>query len=169
MTKGEVTFISLDRRINEFYAGEWSGTPAGESAIFTIGDQYIIRFLEFNIAIWPESLMGDDKPILSMRYHASLVSGEPWVAGDDFTAMVPYGKWYFDGRDDLGTAYEYQQGVSGFLDPDHTIFDSDISFEPDVPVNAQWVEIRFMDRREPDQPVHTFRADVPPLQEFLVR
>ena len=82
--------------------------------------------------------------------------------------MVPYGRWYYDGRDDLGTEYEYQQGASGFPDRGRTIFDSHISFEPDVPLNARWIEIRFMDRREPRQPVKTFRADVPPLREWLV-
>jgi hypothetical protein len=99
-----------------------------------------------------------------MRYHASLTTGEEWALGGEPFGMLPNGKWYFDGRDDLGTEYEYQQGASGFPDPGHTILDSDISFEPDVPVNASWVEIRFMGWREPDQPVHTFRADVPPLQ-----
>jgi hypothetical protein len=168
MTNSKRTFISLDRTINEFYTAEWSGTPGGETGIFTIDGRYVIRLLEISIAIWPESVMGDEKPILSMRYHASLVSGEAWAAGNQLSSMVPYGKWYFDGRDDLGTEYEYQQGASGFLDPGRTIFDSDITFEPDVPLNAHWVEIRFIDRRKPDRPVHTFRADVPRLRELLV-
>lgn len=169
MKNSKFTFVSLDRGRNQFYTADWSGTPNAETGIFTIGGGYAIRFLKLCIAVWPEGVMGDEKPILSMQYHASLVSGDAWPPGNDLSGMVPCGKWYFDGRDDLGTEYGYQQGASGFLDPaGRTIFDSDISFEPDVPVNARWVEIRFMDGRKPGEPVHTFRADVPPLKEFLV-
>jgi hypothetical protein len=169
MAKSNCTFITLDRDVDELINGpEWSGTPDAETGVFTIGKRYVIRFIELRINIMPESVMGYDKPILSMRYHASLMTGKAWARGNELNDMVPYGKWYFDGRDDLGTEYEYQQGASGFLDPAHTIFDSDISFEPDVPVNARWVEIRFMDRRNPAQPVHTFRSDVPTLQRPAV-
>jgi|SRR5947209_2607764 len=159
MATENCTVISLHRGVSEFLAPEWLGTPDGQTGIFTIGGRYVIRLLNLRITIMPESVVGFDKPILSMRYHASHTSGEAWAAGD-----ATHGKWCLDGRDDVGTEYEVQQGASGFPDPGRTIFDSDLSFEPDVPVNAGWVEIRFMDWRKPDQPVHTFRADVPPLE-----
>ena len=168
MTNSNCTSIRLHRGVSEFQDPEWSGTPEAETGVFTIGDRYVIRFLELRITILSESVVGPDKPILSMRYHASLPSGEAWAGDNDAFDMIPYGKWHYDGRDDLGTEYEYQQGASGFPDPGRTIFDSDISFEPDVPVDASWVEIRFMDRRDPDQPVQTFRADVPLLQSLPV-
>lgn len=159
MTKSNCTFITLHRRVSEFLDPEWSGTPDAERADFTIGGRYVIRFRELRITIMSESVAGFDKPILSMRYHAARMSGAAWAEEDPAS-----GKWYFDGRDDLGTEYKYQQGASGFLDPGRTIFDSDISFEPDVPRNARWVEIRFMDWREPDHPVRTFRADTREIQ-----
>ena len=165
MTKSNSTFITLHRRVNEFLDPEWAATPDAETGVFTIGDRYVIRFLELRITIMSESVMGYDKPILSMRYHASLASGEAWPGT---LGMFLDDKWDFDGRDDLGTEYEVQQGASGFPDRGRTIYDSDMSFEPDVPVNASWVEIRFMDWRQPEQPVQTFRADVPPLQELPV-
>ncbi len=169
MTKSNSTFISLDRGVNEFLgAPEWFGTPDAETGIFTIGDRYVIRLLELRITIMRESVMGFDKPVLSMRYHAALGTGEAWAEGNSMFDMIPYGKWYYDGRDNLGTEHECQQGASGFPDPGRTIFDSDISFEPDVPANASWVEIRFMDKLDPDQPVHTFRADVPLLRSLPV-
>jgi hypothetical protein len=163
MTKSNCTLISLNPGFNEFLSrSEWLGAPDAETGVFTIGDRSIIRFLELRITIMPQSVMGYDKPVLSMRYHASLVGGGVWTGGDGPLGM-PSVQWQFDGRDDLGTEYECQSGASGFPDSSHTIFDSDISFEPEVPVNASWIEIRFMHWRNPGRPIQIFRAEVPPL------
>jgi hypothetical protein len=46
--KSSVTFINLNRDDNELLSGpEWSGTPDAETGVFRIGDQYIIRLLDF--------------------------------------------------------------------------------------------------------------------------
>ncbi|MBV9281900.1 MAG: hypothetical protein JOZ41_17615 [Chloroflexi bacterium] len=69
--------------------------------------------------------------------------------------------WGLVVRDDVGTEYEVQGGVSGYRGPNRTIFDSDVDFEPAVPQHATWLAVLFIDRRHPGEPIYRLRADLP--------
>lgn len=142
--------------------GIWSGTPREGAGIFMLNERYMVRILDLRVTVMAESVMGFDKPVLSMHYEILPAEGE--LAGTS-TQRRPtqevWRRWYFDVQDDVGTEYEVQSGASGFRGPNRTIFDSDIDFEPSVPPNATWIEIRFRDRQRPEQPIYTLRADLP--------
>jgi hypothetical protein len=144
--------------------GTWSGIPREGAGIFMLDEQYMVRILDLRVTVMPESVMGFDKPVLSMHYEVLPV--EVALTGTS-TQPTPttevWSRWHFDVRDDVGTEYEVQSGASGFRGPNRTIYDSDIDFEPSVSPHANWIEIRFMDPRHLEQPIYTLRADLPLL------
>lgn len=144
--------------------GEWHGVPDADAGVFVVAGRYEVHFLGLWVSFMPQSGVGFDQYVLSIRYEVAPIGGTNWTAGDRaWAGNLPEGKWALEGQDDLGTRYEVQYGASGFCGPDNMIFDSTISFEPGVPVDARWIEIRFMDWHWPKQPMRTFRADLPTL------
>jgi len=139
---------------------DWRGAPEEGSGVFTVGDHYVVRVVNLRVAVLPESGVGFNQPVLSMQYEVMPIHGVTWTTAQ---RQGQLGAWLLNGRDDLGTEYEVQSGASGFKLPDFTIYDSDLHFEPVVPRKAAWIEIRFMDSRSPERPVHTIRAELAPL------
>ena len=139
--------------------GKWSGVPDEGTGVFMLADRFLARFLELRLTIMPESVMGLNKPVLSMRYQVVPLTGVIWEHGE----LEGHLKWGFQVRDDVGTEYEVWGGASGFGVPDATTLVGDVDFEPEVPSSARQVEVRFMDSRHGDELAHRVVANLPPL------
>lgn len=156
MAEGALTVITVTDQLDAL-----RGVPPAGTGMFTIGDPYITRFQELAI-LRRDPGSGIENPVLQMRYEATSARGVAWSKADMSRGSRSADEtWLVDGRDDLGTEYEVQGGASGFYGPHDEIFDSEIDFEPSVPSDVSWVEIRFMDANRPNEPVHIFRAHVP--------